>query len=827
MAQDELQRQFDSKIELKKKKELHVQREAIKEMKMAMTGKTYDGRIYNPLTGRYEGHILKAGNFIGYWRTAGIVSLNYYDNWIETKITGIGDEFEVTQKKTIAVVHYLSPPFWDTEVAALPMPNPLNPVLYPLKQCRLIPSEAPNELTVELEADRLKANKTFRGNDWSGFGFNSNSNNSNVNNNIYFEGIETTQNIDNTVHNANADNFVDDIDAVEHIEIENPETVNVAVDNEQDIESIQNNDNNSVSQEIDINEVEAQIEQLLQNDVKDKVIETIQQQKHIKHHKLLSEVQSQMQQLNLNINISLFNSVLLSMLNEAQYIRRDETDTELYHLQTNTSADSNEAKQNELIESKDTIDIDVRTDRSELKMQEVVSQTEEKKQQTRFIATVRSTVQHMRLVLTHIQGKTGHEKIQECTITWIIMDKQKLQDIKYRLATEKKSHNVSAHWVKKQRIPFIVNLLVGMFALNRNELNNIKLKNDLLRIAFDKLQFKVDPADTTKLEFKNHELHEIEAELNKIKDIDVDIYYFLINKESYHSNNNFMRVLNLLIAEPDFIIILCQIWNIFRQFLHNTPTPGSFEKSFQAVYLRNDKYDAVVKMECLYKQLNLQSCEVSFSLFSRIVIRNFKLLFIVKLRGVIWIFLDIETVISPGKVTEYQVFAYGGAVLCTILHIWYNSNIKQHRKIIYIRLTKSLTITPSHKEYLKVSKQLRYENKGHFYVMSPVKLFTFTQIILNRCWEQAERSYYVRFELPDYNGIIKQIQSDDSLKKSFVMLFDRNDVLENAKYIEDIFNKYVNHCCSKIVSTSIDQLGLNEIGMDLRDQFKYEHIKNQ
>ncbi len=351
----------------------------------------------------------------------------------------------------------------------------------------------------------------------------------------------------------------------------------------------------------------------------------------------------------------------------------------------------------------------------------------------------------------------------------------------------------------------------------------MKLKLPLVKIAFQKFKFKIDPSETTKLEFKNHELHEIELQLDKLKDIDVDIYYFLISNESYHSNNKFMKVLNLLIAEPDFIIILCEIWKIFRTFLHDKPKPQHFEHSFQRLYLARDKYEAIQNLETLYNTLKLETCQVSFKLFSCILIRNFKLLFIVALRKIVFVFIDTDTVITPGKVTQYQVETYGGSTLCTILHIWYNSNIRDDRKIVLIRLTKSLIITPTHQDYSKVSKQYQYENRGFFYVLAP-RGVEFTQTILNRCWEQAQRSYHVRCEVPNYNQIIKGLQMDTNLIKSFCNLFEKEDVVKHTKCIEDIFNKYVKHCCNKIVNTSVDQLGLSEIGMGLRDGFKYEHI---
>ena len=49
---------------------------------------------------------------------------------------------------------------------------------------------------------------------------------------------------------------------------------------------------------------------------------------------------------------------------------------------------------------------------------------------------------------------------------------------------------------------------------------------------------------------------------------------------------------------------------------------------------------------------------------------------------------------------------------------------------------------------------------------------------------------------------------------------------EHNNIIKTIWMRYVIHSCSKLYFTSIDQLGLNEIGMSLRSKFKYEHTKN-
>ncbi len=116
MAEDELQTQFELK--------------RLQHRKRTMTGKIYDGRVYNTFTGKYDGYILQAGISIGYWITAGSYSINHLDDFIQTKIVRIGDEFEIRQTKTIEVVHSLTP---------------AGPKLYPLHQCKLIPSEVKDE----------------------------------------------------------------------------------------------------------------------------------------------------------------------------------------------------------------------------------------------------------------------------------------------------------------------------------------------------------------------------------------------------------------------------------------------------------------------------------------------------------------------------------------------------------------------------------------------------------------------------------------------------------------------------------------------------------
>eukprot|EP01084_Bolivina_argentea_P106712 190905_1 len=173
MAEDELQRLFQLKIQENKRKlealELKKERKEKDAMFKALGGKVYDGRIYNSKTHQYKGHTLKAGQSIRYWRTVGVTNINYWDNLIETKIIKIGDAFEVTRSKTIQVEQSGVPPFWDTEVETLPAADPTNPKLYPLKQCKLIPSCVNNELLDELENQRNDWTNRMMETRWGGF----------------------------------------------------------------------------------------------------------------------------------------------------------------------------------------------------------------------------------------------------------------------------------------------------------------------------------------------------------------------------------------------------------------------------------------------------------------------------------------------------------------------------------------------------------------------------------------------------------------------------------------------------------------------------------
>ena len=142
-----------------------------------------------------------------------------------------------------------------------------------------------------------------------------------------------------------------------------------------------------------------------------------------------------------------------------------------------------------------------------------------------------------------------------------------------------------------------------------------------------------------------------------------------------------------------------------------------------------------------------------------------------------------------------------------------------------MRLTKVLCITPHSSKYTDVPKKLQYENRGHMYIMTP-DIYSLFNSLLNHCWKAMQTDFMVHKKIPKFNEMIKNYQQQSKLFKLFLTIFEEVDRTENKEVIENIWKRLVKHSCSKLIWTGIDQLGLNQCGMWLRDQFKYEHFKN-
>ncbi len=268
------------------------------------------------------------------------------------------------------------------------------------------------------------------------------------------------------INNTNSENIVETADIKQDETIQNNSDNIIAEQTvHTDDERMENNSNIDVSVdqiEFDAAELEAEVQKLVDNDnrfiIKNIIIAIMLNKKQIKHDNLIFEVQTQLSTSNTTFTIQFIKVVLSEMLTTEQYVRRNANNRELYYCPADTSDTDTyniEEKQIELIESNHPNESQTNTQSEPI---------EEKKEQTRLIATVKSTLKYMKLTLTHTKAK----KVQECIITWILTDKHELQDVKYRLATAHKTHNVTAYWVRSQRIEFIIDLLVGMFNVNRN-----------------------------------------------------------------------------------------------------------------------------------------------------------------------------------------------------------------------------------------------------------------------------------------------------------------------------------------------------------------------
>ncbi len=350
--------------------------------------------------------------------------------------------------------------------------------------------------------------------------------------------------------------------------------------------------------------------------------------------------------------------------------------------------------------------------------------------------------------------------------------------------------------------------------------NKIKLKKKaVVKIAFSKFDWVIDARSDAKLSWCVSELNEIEEELKKITDIDYDLYHFLIAQERYFSNVQCMNTLDFLIEDCNFIESVQQIWNVFKRFLHQGPEANKLERKYQHLYLQSDEYSEINQLQNIYEDTFKlhEHFGVSFEAFKGILIRNMKNLFIAKLKSITFDILNLEQkVVKVGSLDKYQEYCYGGASLCTCIHVWYGMQMPEDKKKIYVEFTKSLCVTPDSQEYIKyVPLKIQYQNRGYMHVMGP-KVHPFTKTLLNDCWKRIHREYQVFSRIPNFDEIIKQYQMNKELWTMFQTLFNDDQRKEHADVIENIYKRYVRHSCSKLFWTSIDQMGLSEDGMFLR-----------
>eukprot|EP01084_Bolivina_argentea_P017679 32984_1 len=474
------------------------------------------------------------------------------------------------------------------------------------------------------------------------------------------------------------------------------------------------------------------------------------------------------------------------------------------------------------------------TDNTQLQTQPILITTQSTA--TNSTRILKSTDKHYTLTLNREKGSCSKDKrTVQIDITWTESTEKALFDIKHKAANAKRSGKVTPNWVKNQPVKFVAELVIGMFGEDRkrffDDTNKIKLKKELVvKIAFSKFCWVIDAKSNAKLSWCVSELNEIEEELNKIKDIDYDLYHFLIAQERYLSNEQFVKTLDFLIEDCNFIECVQKLWNLFKRFLHEGPEANKLEHRYQNLYLESDEYQEIKELQIVYdERFNLsQHFGLSFEIFKGILIRNMKILFIAKLKLITYDILHLEQiVVKIGKLDDYQEYCYGGASVCTIIHVWYGMKMDKNKKKIHVQLTKSLCVTPDSQEYINhVPLKLQYQNKGYMYVMAP-KVHPFTKKLLNHCWDHIHTQYEVFKKIPKFDAIVKEYQSSQTLWSMFQALFNDEQNNEHSDIIRNIYERYVKHSCSKLFWTSIDQMGLCEDGMALRDKFKYEHIKQR
>ena len=125
----------------------------------------YDERKWNSELGEYDGYELKAGDIIRYWPPQ---TLANHQEMITTKITFIGDLYYTKMMAgnvPINVEQSGNPPFWETEIEKLPF-DADNPKLVKLKYCKLVPSEADDEILKEQKKIRKNFEESMNKDGW-------------------------------------------------------------------------------------------------------------------------------------------------------------------------------------------------------------------------------------------------------------------------------------------------------------------------------------------------------------------------------------------------------------------------------------------------------------------------------------------------------------------------------------------------------------------------------------------------------------------------------------------------------------------------------------
>ena len=115
--------------------------------------------------GEYDGYELKAGDVIRYWPPQ---TLANHQEMITTKITFIGDLYYTKMMAgnvPINVEQSGNPPFWETEIEKLPF-DADNPKLVKLKYCKLVPSEADDEILKEQKKIRKNFEESMNKDGW-------------------------------------------------------------------------------------------------------------------------------------------------------------------------------------------------------------------------------------------------------------------------------------------------------------------------------------------------------------------------------------------------------------------------------------------------------------------------------------------------------------------------------------------------------------------------------------------------------------------------------------------------------------------------------------
>eukprot|EP01084_Bolivina_argentea_P122540 217144_1 len=168
-AEDELERQFKvQKRQIQQKLEqqqLEIERQKEMEKQNRMEGQLYDGRTRDKVTGILRGWVLRAGDSIRYWKVLPITNEN---KLLTTRIIKLNGKYGTLRMKDCAPVQVElsgSPPFWETMIEKLPN-DELNPIYYPLKQCKFIPSEIENQIENDHNRKRLQWDQQMRDKGW-------------------------------------------------------------------------------------------------------------------------------------------------------------------------------------------------------------------------------------------------------------------------------------------------------------------------------------------------------------------------------------------------------------------------------------------------------------------------------------------------------------------------------------------------------------------------------------------------------------------------------------------------------------------------------------